>query len=600
MSALGSVVFLVRRMRPEQKRQLLLSQIALVAAVIFELLIPQQIQRIIDEGIRTEDVSTIAWTSATMIVFALLSAAGFMAASWLGSLVATETAHRIRVGLYDKVTSLSFGDLDRFRTGPLLVRLTSDIGIVRNGMMMAIIMVIRAPVMLVGALALVALETPGLLIPTIGVVAAMGLLIGVIVPSLNPLYAAQQDRLDRLNTVLQENLAGVQVVKNFVRQPLEIERYTERNDDLYGAALRPARRIAFMEPSFMTLLYVAVAVALVLTERSGAGSLTAGELATFFNYLLTAMLPIAFLGFVLPELGRMAASLGRFREIFTTEAEVREAAEPARLGRIEGRIEFSDVCMYYCDADGHHGDTPVLDSVSFVIEPGETVVVLGATGSGKTSLVHLVPRFYDVTRGSVRVDGVDVRDVALSDLRGQIAVAFQQPQVFSGSVSRNVRMGRPDADDDEIAAASRAAEADAFVRALPDGYDSDVAERGLNLSGGQRQRIALARALVSQPRIVILDDTTSAVDLATESAIQRRLAEEFADITVLMVAQRVSAALNADRILLLEEGRLVGNGTHDELLAGSALYRAIVESQLGPLDEVEHLLEVADSDPEDR
>jgi len=545
-------------------------------------------------------VATIVWTSAVMIVFALLSTAGFIAASWLGSLVATETAHRIRVGLYEKVTSLSFGDLDRFRTGPLLVRLTSDIGIVRNGMMMAIIMVIRAPVMLVGALALVALETPGLLIPTLGVVAAMGLLIGVIVPSLNPLYAAQQERLDRLNTVLQENLAGVQVVKNFVRQPLEIDRYTERNDSLYRAALRPARRIAFMEPSFMTLLYVAVAVALVLTERSGAGSLTAGELATFFNYLLTAMLPIAFLGFVLPELGRMAASLGRFRQIFLTQAEVRESENPIPLEHIDGRIEFDDVCMHYLDEAAHHGERPVLDSVSFVVEPGETVVVLGATGSGKTSLVHLVPRFYDVTRGAVRVDGVDVRDARLADLRRQIAVAFQQPQVFSGSVTRNVMMGRTDATVTEVEAAARAADADIFIRALPDGYESDVAERGLNLSGGQRQRIALARALVSEPRIVILDDTTSAVDLATEARIQRRLADEYADVTVLMVAQRVSAALNADRVLLLEDGRLVGNGTHDELLAESALYRSIVESQLGPLDEVENLLGTADSDPEER
>ncbi|NNK92532.1 MAG: ABC transporter ATP-binding protein [Acidimicrobiia bacterium] len=600
MSALGSIVFVVRRMRPEQKRQLLLSQIALIAAVVFELLIPQQIQRIIDEGIRNEDVATIVWTSMIMVVFALLSTAGFMTASWLGSLVATETAHRIRVGLYDKVTSLSFGDLDRFRTGPLLVRLTSDIGIVRNGMMMAIIMVIRAPVMLIGALALVALETPSLLVPTLGVVAAMGLLIGVIVPSLNPLYAAQQERLDRLNTVLQENLAGVQVVKNFVRQPLEIERYTERNDGLYSAALRPARRIAFMEPSFMTLLYVAVAVALFITERSGAGSLTAGELATFFNYLLTAMLPIAFLGFVLPELGRMGASLGRFRDIFTTQAEVRESDDPVALDRIDGRIEFDDVCMHYLDEAAHHGETPVLDSVSFVIEPGETVVVLGATGSGKTSLVHLVPRFYDVTRGAVRVDGVDVRDARLSDLRRQIAVTFQQPQVFSGSVTHNVKMGKPDASTDEVMAASRAADADAFVSALPDGYESDVAERGLNLSGGQRQRIALARALVSEPRILILDDTTSAVDLATESRIQRRLAEEFTDVTVLMVAQRVSAALNADRVLLLEDGRLVGNGTHDELLAESALYRSIVESQLGPLAEVENLFRAAGPPPESR
>lgn len=590
MGALGSLLFLTRRLSTRNKWLLAASQLCLVLSVVLELLIPQQIQRIIDDGIRQEDIGVITSTSAIMIGFTLSSAAFAIAAAALGSRIATQSAHELRVGIYEKVTTLSFGDLDRFQTGPLLVRLTSDISIVRNGFLIGIVMIIRSPVMLVGAVGLVAFETPQLLLPTLLVVGAMAGLILVVVPSLGPLYAAQQHRLDRLNTVLQENLAGVQVVKNFVRQPLEVERYSERNDDLYGAAIRPAKRVAIMEPSFMTLLYLAVAGALWLTARSSTAFLTAGELATFFNYLLTAMLPIAFLGFVLPELGRMASSLERFIEIEDAVPDVQEADVPIDPGQLSGKIEFAGVSLCYLDGDGQPSGGAVLDDVSFTIEAGETVVILGSTGSGKTSLISCIPRFYDVTHGAVRLDGHDVRDLAINDIRTQIAVTLQEAQLFSGSIERNILMGFPQASRAEVVDAAETADALAFISALDDGFDADLSEKGTNLSGGQRQRIALARALVARPRILILDDTTSAVDVATESRIQAGLAERFADSTVLMVAQRVSVALSADRVLLLDDGRLVGNGTHDELLESNDLYRTIVESQLGPLDEVAELL----------
>lgn len=589
MGALGSLVFLTRRLSVRNRWLLAASQLCLVLSVVLELMIPQQIQRIIDEGIRAEDIGIIASTSGVMLVFTVTSAIFAIAAAALGSRIATQAAHELRVGVYEKVTTLSFGDLDRFQTGPLLVRLTSDISIVRNGFLIGIVMIIRSPVMLVGAVGLVAFETPQLLVPTLLVVGSMAALILVIVPSLGPLYAKQQHRLDRLNTVLQENLAGVQVVKNFVRQPLEIERYSERNDELYDAALRPAKRVAIMEPSFMALLYLAVAGALFLTGRSATTFLTAGELATFFNYLLTAMLPIAFLGFVLPELGRMASSLERFVEIEETTPEVLEAASPD-LVDLSGKIEFDSVSLHYRDATGAPSGPPVLDDVSFSVEPGETVVILGSTGSGKTSLVSCIPRFYDVSAGTVRLDGHDVRTLSLDHIRSQISVTLQEAQLFSGSIERNIMMGAPKASREAMVHAAQTADADTFITALDEGYDSDVSEKGTNLSGGQRQRVALARALVGDPRIVILDDTTSAVDVATESRIQSALARHFDRSTVLIVAQRVSVALSADRVLLLDDGRLVGNGTHDELLESNELYRTIVESQLGPLDEVAALL----------
>jgi ABC-type multidrug transport system fused ATPase/permease subunit len=590
MGPIGALIELVKRLSPQQRRLLLLGQLCTIASVVLELLIPQQIQRIIDDGIRNEDVGVIVATSGLMLAFTVGSAAFAICAAWIGSKVTTQAAHALRMSVYERVTALSFGDLDRFKTGPLLVRLTSDIAIVRNGFLVGASMIIRAPVMLVGAVGLVAFETPQLLVPTLFVVGAMSLLILVIVPSLTPLYAAQQHRLDRLNTVLQENLAGVQVVKNFVRQPLEIERYTERNDDLYTASMRPARRAAILEPSFLTMLYLAIAGALILTGRSSTTFLTAGELATFFNYLLTAMLPIAFLGFVLPELGRMATSLQRFNEIENAQPDVLESDDPTSIDHLDGSIEFDQVTMHYLDASGQPSGDPVLEDVSFQIKAGETVVLLGPTGSGKTSLISCIPRFYDVSSGSVRLDGHDVRDLRLQDIRSNVAVALQEASIFTGSIEQNIAMGSANATRDQITKAAQAADASAFIDSLDRGYEAGMNEKGNNLSGGQRQRVALARALVSDPTILILDDTTSAVDVATEARIQARLAEQFADVTVIMVAQRVSAALSADRILLLDNGRLVGNGTHDQLLASSELYRTIVESQLGPLDEVEALL----------
>ena len=590
MGPIGALIELVRRLSPQQRRLLFLGQLCTIASVVLELLIPQQIQRIIDDGIRNEDVGVIVTTSGLMLVFTVGSAIFAICAAWIGSKVTTQAAHALRMTVYERVTALSFGDLDRFKTGPLLVRLTSDIAIVRNGFLVGAAMIIRAPVMLIGAVGLVAFETPQLLLPTLFVVGAMSLLILVIVPSLTPLYAAQQHRLDRLNTVLQENLAGVQVVKNFVRQPLEIERYTERNDDLYSASMRPARRAAILEPSFLTMLYIAIGGALILTGRSATTFLTAGELATFFNYLLTAMLPIAFLGFVLPELGRMATSLERFKEIENAEPDVVESDHPISLDQLDGAVEFDHVTMHYLDENGQPSGDPVLEDVSFRVEAGETVVLLGSTGSGKTSLISCIPRFYDVSGGSVRLDGHDVRDLRLQDIRSNVAVALQEASIFTGSIEQNIAMGSADATRDEIIQAANAADASAFIDALDRGYEAGMNEKGNNLSGGQRQRVALARALVSDPTILILDDTTSAVDVATEARIQARLAEQFADVTVIMVAQRVSAALSADRILLLDDGCLVGNGTHGELLASNELYRTIVESQLGPLDEVEALL----------
>lgn len=599
MSGLQAFFRVLGRAPAAQKRNFLLAQLGVVGMVAAQLAIPQLIQEIIDDGILGESLDSIVWTSAKMIGWSVgnLVVAGLVA--WLSASTATDLAHAIRSGLYEKVTHLGYGDLDRISTGSLLVRITSDVNIMRNSWMMTMFMLFQAPWLLAGAVWLVWRQTPDLLwimALTMGAVVAVVL---VLAPAIGPLFAKAQRQLDRLNVIFQENIAGIRVVKAFHRDTLEKDRFGSQNQEVYAAQLKPAYRIAVFQPVLFGLLYVAVGVA-VFTAGPGIAegvvaadpdAITPGELTTFFNYLITAMMPIMIVAFVLPELGKFEASLERAEEVFEMEPDVQPPADPIDPGLVAGRIEFRDVSMSYLDEDGLPGELPVLEGVSFVAEPGETVAILGQTGSGKTTLINLIPRFYDVNEGAVLIDGVDVRDLDLSMLRHQIGVAAQQANLFTGTFAENLRYGSPDATFAQISEAARIADADGFISAQVDGYEAHIAEKGENLSGGQRQRVSLARAIASDPRILILDDTTSALDVATEARVQAALAESLADRTVVVVAQRISTVIGADKIILLEGGRVVAIGDHAELVATSPAYVEIVESQLGPLDEVAELLE---------
>ncbi|MEM9516911.1 MAG: ABC transporter ATP-binding protein, partial [Actinomycetota bacterium] len=423
--------------------------------------------------------------------------------------------------------------------------------------------------------------------------------IAVVAPGLVPLYAKAQTKLDRLNTIFRENIAGVRVVKAFNRDALETDRFERQNNELYEAQLTPAFRVASFQPVLFGLLYLAVGLAVIVVGPGVADgvvgqdpdAVTPGDLTTFFNYLLTAMIPIMIVAFVLPELGKFEASLDRAVEVLEMEPDVVQPTDAVDPGKIEGRIEFRDVTMSYLDEHGEPGAVPVLEDVDLTIEPGQTVAILGQTGSGKTSLINLIPRFYDVTAGAVLVDGVDVRTLDLDALRRQIGIAPQQAVLFSGTIASNLRYGNDDASFVDLQWAAEIADAHGFICAQVDGYDSVVTEQGNNLSGGQRQRLSLARAIAADPQILILDDTTSAVDAATEARIQDRLRDELAGRTVVIVAQRISTAIGADKIVLLEGGRVAASGTHAELMIESPAYAEIVESQLGSIDEVTELLE---------
>lgn len=582
-----------------QKRNFVVAQIGVVGMVVAQLMIPQLIQDIIDDGILGGNLDAVVSTSVFMILWSVGNLLVSGGVAYLAAATATNLAHAIRARLYDTITTLSYGNLDRLSTGGLLVRMTSDVNIMRNSWMMTMYMLFQAPWLLLGAVALVWSQTPQLLWVMAVVMLATTVFVLIVAPALGPLYAAAQRQLDRLNVIFGENIAGIRVVKAFNRDTLESERFGEQNQELYQAQLRPAFRAATFQPVLFGLLYVAVGVAVLVAGPQIADgivatdpeAMTPGELATFFNYLLTAMIPIMIVAFVLPELGKFEASLERALEVFHTEPDVKPPADPVDPGVLAGRIEFRNVEMSYLDGEGQPGTVPVLEDVSFVIEPGETVAILGQTGSGKTTLINLISRFYDVTAGAVLVDGHDVRNLDFDALRRQVGVAPQRAVLFAGSFAENLRYGNLESSHEEMVAAAEIADADEFICAQLEGYDGHVAEQGKNLSGGQRQRVSLARAINSNPRILILDDTTSAVDVATEARIQQRLSETMASQTVVIVAQRISTAIGADKIVLLDAGRVAAVGTHTELMATSEAYLEIVESQLGSIEEVTELLE---------
>ncbi len=543
-----------------------------------DLLQPWLIERIVDEGIAQLDIALVVRTGLLMIGLALVGAVGGTTNGIFAAKASQGFGADLREALFRKVQTLSFANLDELETGQLVTRLTNDVTQVQMALHQLIRIFVRAPLLLIGSLVMVVLTTPQLV--SLPLVLLVVVLIGVllIINKAYPLYSVVQERLDALNTVMQENLAGVRVVKAFVRSHHEKQRFGATNEDLMDQTTRVARVIAVTMPFVMLAMNVGLAAVIWSGGiQVAAGGMQTGEIISFANYLMRTLMSLMIVSMIVLQISRAEASAQRIAEVLDAEPSVQNKPKALRDRQFQGCVAFENVRFSY---DSNGGD-PVLKDVDFVAGPGQTVALLGTTGAGKSSLVHLIPRFYDVTAGRVTLDGFDVRDVDKDTLRRNIGIALQETVLFSGTIRDNIRYGRPDASDEEVVAAAKAAQAHDFIMSFPEGYDTVLGQRGVNLSGGQKQRIAIARALLLQPAVLILDDSTSSVDVETETKIQAALEDLMRDRTSFIIAQRISTVLTADKILVLDDGQIAAEGTHTELMASSPIYREIYESQLG-------------------
>jgi len=557
-------------------KQAVIAPLLMVVEVVCDLMLPRLLQTIVDEGIAQSDMELVWRTGVLMVIVTAVGAVGGIGCTVFAVRASMNFGADLRSAVYRKVQTLSFGNLDRIGTAELVTRLTNDVNQVQELLLMALRILVRSPLLMVGSLIMAVVTSPRLALLLAVLMPLLILMLAIVIRRAFPLYQLIQKKLDRVNEVIQENLSGVRVVKAFVRSDHEKRRFRSANEGLTDTSIQ-AMRISVVTGPFMMLAINLGVVAVVWFGGIQAigGTMTAGTIIAFVNYLRQALMSLMMVSMLMIRISRAQASGRRVVDVLASEAEVQD--RPGALGRFspQGRVAFEHVTF------GYNGGEPVLQDISFVAEPGQTVALLGATGSGKSSLINLIPRFYDVDSGRVTIDGIDVRDIPQADLRAAIGVALQDTVLFSGTIYDNIRQGRDGATAAEITAAARAAQAHDFITALPDGYDTQLGQRGVNLSGGQKQRLAIARALVRQPVILILDDSTSAVDVETESKIQAALGEIMRDRTSFIVAQRISTVLKADKILVLDDGRIAAEGTHQELMASSPVYREIYESQLG-------------------
>ncbi len=556
-----------------------LALVLLATLVVFDLSIPRLIQRLIDRGILAHDHALVLHTALLMLGVSFVSIFVAIGNNNLSVFVGESVGRDLRQALFLKIQTFSYGNLDRQKTGQLMVRLTSDTGSVQRLLQVTLRIGTRAPLLMVGSLVLMISTSPALALTMLPLLLITSLVMVFFLLRMEPMYRIVQQRLDRMNSVLQENIAGIRLVKAFVRERFEGQRFESANQAYTEESAKVMQFSAIMPPALTLCVNIGVVVVIWAGGlESVRGKLSVGQIVAFTNYLLTTMTPLVMMTLLSSVWASGIASAKRLDEVLSAVPEISDAATASTL-TLSGapRIAFEHVTFSY---RGTSTDA-VLKDLSFVAEPGQTLAILGATGAGKSSLVKLIPRFYDVTEGRVTIDGVDVRRVTQDSLLAQIAIVPQETVLFSGTIRDNIRYGQPSASDAQVMEAARAARAHDFILEMENGYDSRVEQRGANLSGGQKQRIALARALLLRPKILILDDSTSAVDVETETHIQRALAELGSEQTRVVVAQRISTVLHADKILVLDEGRIVAEGNHTSLLASSAVYQEIYHSQLG-------------------
>ena len=556
----------------------LMGPLMMLTEVAGEVALPKLMSLIINNGVAGRDTGYILKTGLLMAAVVVCMAVGGILGSYFAAKASINFTTDLRRDVFKKVQQFSFANIDSFSTGSLVTRLTNDIQQVQNVLTMGLKMALRAPGMFVGALFMAFMMNGRLAAILLVVIPLLSLAIGLILKTAFPRFEAMQKKLDRLNSGIQESLTNVRVVKSFVREDFEIGKFSGLNQDLRDSGMRALKIVIATMPVMMFAMNVTT---LAVVWYGGTliigGSMPVGDLTAFTTYIVQILMSLMMLSMVFLQSSRARASLKRITEVLDTVVDLNDDQAARKELRVEkGSVEFKDVSFGY----GKGGDR-VLEHISFKAEPGQTIGIIGATGSGKTSLVQLIPRLYDVTEGAVLVDGVDVRDYSLKNLRNGVGMVLQKNVLFSGTIEENLRWGDEDASREELVKAAVNAQADGFVTAFKNGYHTEIGQGGAGVSGGQKQRLCIARALLKKPKILILDDSTSAVDTATEAAIRESFKNELKDTTRIIIAQRISSVQDADRILVLDDGKIIGSGTHEELLRTCRAYEEIYVTQTG-------------------
>jgi len=558
-----------------------------------DLLQPKLMSSIVDDGVLAGNLSHILTTGLIMLLVALIGWVGGAGCTLYSSKAAVGYGTDLRQELFDHIQTFSFRNLDTFQEGSLITRLTSDITQMQTFVQMLLRMFIRSPMLIIGSIIMAFTISVKLALILILTVPVLFIILFILIKASYPLFASVQSKLDQVNAVLQENLAGIRVVKAFARARLEKKRFKQSNEDYTTTAVK-AWRIVTLNAPVLSLMLNATIVAVLWFGgfQVVGGDIAAGDLIAFINYVTVVLSSLTSIGMMMMSFSRAKVSAARINEVLHTQPDIQSGSDNFRniqsppstrdhqrsyqpspvVSRTAGQVEFRDVSFRY---DGDHA----LSGINLIARPGEKVALIGSTGSGKTSLVQLIPRLYDASQGEVLVNGVNVRNWDLQELRSRVSIVLQESILFSGSIRDNICFGRPGATDAELRAAAQAAAADDFIMKLKDGYDTELGQRGVNLSGGQKQRISIARALLMRPEVLILDDSTSAVDLRTEASIQKALQSLMKDSTTFLIAQRISSVKDADCIYVIDEGQIVARGTHDDLMAHSSHYQAIYYSQ---------------------
>ncbi|HHY78410.1 MAG TPA: ABC transporter ATP-binding protein [Clostridiales bacterium] len=551
-----------------------LSPLFMILEVLADIIIPYIMSRIVDVGIVNQDIQYIVTLGITMIVAALLAMIFGILSAHCGARAGFGFAAEIREETFKRIQDFSFANLDQLTVPSLITRLTNDCNTIGQVTMMSLRMAVRAPFMMIFALIMAFTINASLAKVFMVAIPVTAIVIVMVLYKAGPLFRRLQSRIDRVNAIIQENLIGIRVVKSFNRQSYEERRFKERNDDLKDTALKALSLIISIMPVLNLIIYsTIIAVLWFGGQRVVAGSMGSGELISFITYITQVLVSLMMISMFFLQFMRGTASAGRILEVLNTESEIKEIKEPVKEVK-DGSIIFNNVSFSYPGSK-----EKVLKDINFSVKSGEVIGIIGSTGSSKSSLVQLIPRLYDVTEGSILVGGVDVRDYDLKTLRVQVAFVLQKNTLFSGTIRDNMKWGKEDATDEEIIRALKQAQAWEFVSKYKDGLDHRVEQGGDNFSGGQKQRLTIARALLKNPKIIILDDSTSAVDMTTDVRIQKVFKEELSDVTTIIIAQRISSIQHADRIIVLHHGQIESIGDHNTLLKISPIYREIYESQ---------------------